>query len=53
MTLAQLGIDSLMGTEIKQTLERDFDILLNAQEIRDLTWGRVRELAAGTAGTST
>lgn len=30
-------MDSLMGVEIKQTLERDFDVILSANEIRQLT----------------
>lgn len=27
-SLGDLGLDSLMGVEIKQTLERDFDLVL-------------------------
>lgn len=38
VTLADLGMDSLMGTEIKQTLERNYDVVLSAQEIRNLTF---------------
>ncbi|CAG9854644.1 unnamed protein product [Phyllotreta striolata] len=37
MTLSQLGLDSLMGTEIKQTLYRNFQIDLSQEEIRNLT----------------
>jgi fatty acid synthase, animal type len=43
-SLADLGMDSLMGAEIKQTLERNFDMILSAQEIRQLTFGRLKEL---------
>lgn len=32
--LGDLGLDSLMGVEIRQTLERDFDVVLSAKEIR-------------------
>ncbi|XP_057664642.1 fatty acid synthase [Diorhabda carinulata] len=46
-TLADLGMDSLMGAEIKQTLERNYDLVLNAQEIRALTFGRLIELGDG------
>ncbi|CAH1129520.1 unnamed protein product [Ceutorhynchus assimilis] len=46
-TLVDLGIDSLMGTEIKQTLERNFDLTLSIPEIRALTFGRLRELSEG------
>lgn len=47
-TLADLGMDSLMGAEIKQTLERNYDLVLNAQEIRALTFGRLIELESGS-----
>lgn len=46
-TLADLGMDSLMGAEIKQTLERNYDVVLSAQEIRGLTFGKLKDLAAG------
>ncbi|XP_063979711.1 fatty acid synthase [Diachasmimorpha longicaudata] len=42
-SLADLGMDSLMGTEIKQTLERNYDIVLSPAEIRDLTFGKLTE----------
>ncbi|KAL0116142.1 hypothetical protein PUN28_011183 [Cardiocondyla obscurior] len=45
-SLADLGMDSLMGTEIKQTLERNYDIILSAQEIRVLTFARLQELSS-------
>uniref|UniRef100_A0A6P7F9W8 oleoyl-[acyl-carrier-protein] hydrolase n=1 Tax=Diabrotica virgifera virgifera TaxID=50390 RepID=A0A6P7F9W8_DIAVI len=37
LTLSQLGLDSLMVTEIKQTLYRNFNIDLSPEEIRELT----------------
>ncbi|KAF0769376.1 fatty acid synthase-like, partial [Aphis craccivora] len=43
-TLADLGMDSLMGAEIKQTLERNYDLVLSIGEIRVLTAKRLREL---------
>ncbi|XP_043486066.1 fatty acid synthase [Polistes fuscatus] len=45
-TLADLGMDSLMGTEIKQTLERNYDLVLSAQEIRGLTFNKLLELSS-------
>ncbi|XP_043471863.1 fatty acid synthase [Leptopilina heterotoma] len=48
-SLADLGMDSLMGTEIKQTLERNYDLVLSAQEIRALTFGKLLELSSGSA----
>lgn len=51
-SLADLGMDSLMGTEIKQTLERNFDIVLNPIEIRGLTFGRLKEFVAGKGEAS-
>jgi len=47
-TLADLGMDSLMGAEIKQTLERNFDLVLSAQEIRQLTFGVIKAMEEGT-----
>lgn len=52
-TLADLGMDSLMGAEIKQTLERNYDLVLSAQEIRGLTFGKLSELASGGESSST
>jgi len=46
-TLADLGMDSLMGAEIKQTLERNYDLMLSIGEIRSLTAKRLRELQSG------
>ncbi|XP_030757326.1 fatty acid synthase [Sitophilus oryzae] len=46
-SLADLGMDSLMGAEIKQTLERNYDLVLSAQEIRGLTFGKLQELSSG------
>lgn len=40
-----------MGAEIKQTLERNYDFVLSAQEIRNLTFARLSELSSGAAGT--
>ncbi|XP_058059390.1 fatty acid synthase [Anopheles bellator] len=48
-TLADLGMDSLMGAEIKQTLERSFDLVLSAAEIRLLTFGKLRSFEKGGA----
>jgi fatty acid synthase len=49
-TLADLGMDSLMGAEIKQTLERSYDLVLSAQDIRSLTFARLMELSSGSGG---
>lgn len=43
-TLADLGLDSLMGVEVKQTLERDFDIILDMKDIRLLTVNKLKSL---------
>ncbi|XP_055691136.1 fatty acid synthase-like [Lutzomyia longipalpis] len=43
LSLTDLGLDSLMGTEIKQTLERNYDLVLNVQEIKQLTFGKLLE----------
>lgn len=43
ISLADLGMDSLMGTEIKQSLERNYDITMSAQEIRTLTFKKLKK----------
>ncbi|KMQ84247.1 fatty acid synthase [Lasius niger] len=44
ISLAELGLDSMMAVEIKQTLEREFDILLTAQDIRNLNFAELRKM---------
>lgn len=51
-SLADLGMDSLMGTEIKQTLERNYDIILSPQEIRGLTFAKLVQFASGGGETA-
>ncbi|NWU85061.1 FAS synthase, partial [Onychorhynchus coronatus] len=45
-SLADLGLDSLMGVEVRQTLERDYDIVMTMREIRLLTITKLRELSS-------
>lgn len=45
-TLAELGMDSMMAVEIKQTLEREFEVFLTPQDIRGLTFAKLQEIAA-------
>ncbi|XP_039990736.1 fatty acid synthase isoform X2 [Xiphias gladius] len=51
-SLADLGLDSLMGVEVRQTLERDYDIVMAMREIRQLTINKLRELASSKPGGS-
>jgi len=44
-TLAELGMDSMMAVEIKQTLEREFEVFLTAQDIRSLTFAKLQDIA--------
>lgn len=37
-SLAELGVDSMMVTLIKQTLSREFDVVLSAKELRKLAF---------------
>lgn len=39
-TLPELGMDSMMAVEMKQFLEREFEVFLTPQEIRSLTFAR-------------
>ncbi|XP_014486669.1 PREDICTED: fatty acid synthase-like [Dinoponera quadriceps] len=43
--LSELGMDSMMAVDIKQTLEREFDIFLTAQDIRNLTFAKLKDMA--------
>ncbi|VDO39253.1 unnamed protein product [Haemonchus placei] len=52
--LGDLGLDSLMGVEIKQALERDYDIVLSMKDIRTLTLNKLQQLAeSGGQGATT
>ncbi|KAH8379368.1 hypothetical protein KR009_004445 [Drosophila setifemur] len=42
-TLSEMGMDSLMAVEIKQTLERDFELVLTPQDLRLLTFQKLQE----------
>ncbi|XP_036143017.1 fatty acid synthase-like [Monomorium pharaonis] len=42
-SLAELGMDSMMAVEIKQILEREFNIFLSAQEIRNLNFAKLND----------
>ena len=44
-TLSELGMDSLMTVEIQQTLEREFDVIIAAQELRSITVKNLVEMA--------
>jgi len=48
-SLGDLGLDSLMGVEVKQTLERDYEIVMAMKDIRALTINKLREVAGGAA----
>ncbi|XP_067204753.1 fatty acid synthase-like [Linepithema humile] len=42
--LSELGMDSMMAVEIKQTLEREYEIFLTAQDIRDLNFIKLAKM---------
>lgn len=44
-TLSEMGMDSLMAAEIKQTLERDFELCLSPQDLRSLNFQKLQEFA--------
>lgn len=50
-SLADLGLDSLMGVEVRQMLEREHDLVMSMRDIRQLTLRKLQELSskAGTA----
>jgi fatty acid synthase len=50
-TLAELGMVSMTAVEIKEALEREFEVYLTPQEIRNLTFTRIDGLSAGNRCT--
>ncbi|XP_077551457.1 fatty acid synthase-like [Haemaphysalis longicornis] len=50
MRLGELGMDSLIGVEVKQTIERDYDVSLSMQQVQDLTIKNLQEIAARGPG---
>uniref|UniRef100_A0A915JP64 Fatty acid synthase n=1 Tax=Romanomermis culicivorax TaxID=13658 RepID=A0A915JP64_ROMCU len=47
-----LGLDSLMGVEIKQALERNFSLNLSPKEIRTMTLNKLRETTSTKSKSS-
>ncbi|XP_008048097.1 fatty acid synthase isoform X2 [Carlito syrichta] len=47
-SLADLGLDSLMGVEVRQTLEREHDLVLSMRDVRQLTLRKLQELSSKT-----
>ncbi|XP_072140156.1 fatty acid synthase-like [Dermacentor andersoni] len=45
VSLGEMGIDSLLSIEVKQMLERDYNITLSVQEILKLTVSRLKEIS--------
>ncbi|XP_046739713.1 fatty acid synthase-like [Diprion similis] len=50
--LAELGMDSMMAVEIKQTLEREFEVFLTAADIRGLNFAKLQEMSSKKANGS-
>lgn len=48
-SLAEVGMDSLMAVEIKQMLEREFNVFLSPQQLRSLTFGKLEEISNGNS----
>lgn len=51
-SLADLGLDSLMGVEVRQILEREHDLVLPMREVRQLTLRKLEELSSKTGSPS-
>ncbi|XP_063924717.1 fatty acid synthase-like [Zophobas morio] len=45
-TFPELGMDSMMNTEIVQLLEKDFEIYVTSKDVRSLTFARLTEMEA-------
>ena len=46
-----MGMDSMTVVEIMQTLEREFEVYLTPQEIRNLTFASLDEMSAANRCT--
>ncbi|KAK9746677.1 Thioesterase domain [Popillia japonica] len=44
-TFPELGMDSMTAVEIKQTMEREYELFLTAQDIRGMTLSKLRDIA--------
>jgi len=49
VTLENIGLDSIMGVEMKQTLQHYYGISMSAEEIRALTFAKLDQLSAATS----
>lgn len=43
--MLELGLDSLIGTDIQQFLEINYGVIMSTQEVRELTFDKLRILA--------
>lgn len=48
-SLGDLGLDSLMGVEVRQMLEREHDLVLSTRDIQKLTLRRLQELSQASS----
>lgn len=51
-TFPELGMDSMMATEIKQTMEREFEIFMTAKDVRNLTFARLHDIMSEKAAAA-
>lgn len=51
-TLGDLGLDSLMAVEIRQALERDYDMVMSAQEVRQLKIKDIQQIGSKAAAAA-
>ncbi|KAJ8946540.1 hypothetical protein NQ318_004676 [Aromia moschata] len=51
-TLPELGMDSMTGVEIKQTLEREYEIFLTPKDMRTITLARLKEMHEEQSGAN-
>ncbi|XP_050502321.1 fatty acid synthase isoform X2 [Diabrotica virgifera virgifera] len=49
VTLPELGMDSVTGVEIKQTLEREFEIFLTPKDLKTMTLHKLKEIQQTSA----
>jgi fatty acid synthase, animal type len=47
-SLSEIGMDSLMAVEIRQMLEREYELFLSPQDLRGLTFMKLQEMTLAT-----
>lgn len=48
-TLRQLGMDSMVNSEIREILRKEWDVVLTLQEVVNLTFSKIKNLKTSSS----